>query len=82
AFLIGEAAGEISKALGSMVPHTVSETLESATKEAIALSKIDPEPYTVLLSPACSSFDQFENFSDRGNEFKRLIHLALQELSD
>ena len=82
AFLIGEAAGEISKAFGSMVPHTVCETLESATKEAIALSKIDPEPNTVLLSPACSSFDQFKNFSDRGNEFKRLIHLVLRELSD
>ena len=27
---------------------------------------------TILLSPACASFDQWQNFADRGNEFKKL----------
>jgi UDP-N-acetylmuramoylalanine--D-glutamate ligase len=33
---------------------------------------------TVLLAPACASFDQFENFEHRGREFKRLVAAAAQ----
>ncbi len=74
AFLIGEAAGALSQTLDGRVPYTVCETLDvaiaEATDKAVADHKARP---VVLLSPACSSYDQFENFEDRGTTFKRLV---------
>jgi len=31
--------------------------------------------YSILLSPACASFDLFENYEDRGNQFKKAVRL-------
>jgi len=46
------------------------ETLERAIRHARASARSGE---TVLLAPACASFDQFENFEHRGREFKRLV---------
>lgn len=46
------------------------DTLEEATKAAYNLSE---EGDVILLSPACASWDQYQCFEDRGNEFKRVI---------
>jgi UDP-N-acetylmuramoylalanine--D-glutamate ligase len=70
AYTIGE-AGELFASLLS--PHmTVSEcgTLERAVGEATAEAESGD---TVLLSPACASFDQFRDFEDRGDRFKQLV---------
>jgi len=45
-------------------------TLEAAVYEARARAVSGD---TVLLAPACASFDQFENYEHRGREFKRLV---------
>jgi UDP-N-acetylmuramoylalanine--D-glutamate ligase len=45
-------------------------TLEAAVLHAHASARSGD---TVLLAPACASFDQFENFEHRGREFKRLV---------
>ena len=45
-------------------------TLAAAIEEAQRRAKAGD---TVLLAPACASFDQFENFEHRGREFKRMV---------
>ncbi len=51
--------------------QTSVETMEEALRQAVLLAK----PHdTILLSPACSSFDQFKNYEVRGKIFKELVH--------
>lgn len=71
AYLIGEAAESWHKLLDK---HNVSNeivfTLENAVQKSYASAK---KGDTVLLSPACASFDQFKSFEDRGNMFKKFV---------
>jgi UDP-N-acetylmuramoylalanine--D-glutamate ligase len=69
AYLIGEAADEIARALGSRVPVEQCGTLVEAVRRAAAAARPGD---TVLLSPACASFDQFRDYAHRGDEFARL----------
>jgi UDP-N-acetylmuramoylalanine--D-glutamate ligase len=70
ALLIGAAADKIAAPLNGSVPLLRCVTIEAAVAEAHARAKSGD---TVLLAPACASFDQFENFEHRGREFKRLV---------
>jgi UDP-N-acetylmuramoylalanine--D-glutamate ligase len=72
AYLIGEAADQLSGLLGSAVSTTQCGDLETALAAAHKNAKL-AKPSTVLLSPACASFDQFENFEVRGNAFRTLV---------
>ena len=79
AYLIGTAADEFSEMLAGRVPHVIAGDLDTAVRMAAADAAIDgrPEP-TVLLSPACASFDQFADFEARGEAFRRAV-AALDE---
>jgi UDP-N-acetylmuramoylalanine--D-glutamate ligase len=67
-YLIGEASDEIAAVAGDRAVPVG----DLATAVARAAADADPGD-VVLLSPACASFDQFENFAARGEEFKRLV---------
>ncbi len=69
--LIGAAAKKIEAQVAGAAELIACETLDRAVEVARAKARADD---TVLLAPACASFDQFENFEHRGREFKRLVN--------
>ena len=71
ALLIGAAAQKIESQIGSSVPIVHAGTLDRALALA---SERAIRGDTVLLAPACASFDQFENYEHRGRVFKQLVH--------
>ena len=70
AVLIGEAADPLAEALRPVVRVERAGTLEDAVRQAARHA--DPGD-TVLLSPACASFDMFKNFEDRGDRFREAV---------
>jgi UDP-N-acetylmuramoylalanine--D-glutamate ligase len=71
AYLIGEAAGRLGEDLDyAAVPNLLAVTLERAVAEAASAAQAGE---VVLLSPACASYDQFRDFEQRGEEFRRLV---------
>ena len=69
-YTIGSAAAKIESQIRGMVPIVSCETLDKAVEAA---RKAAHPGDVVLLSPACSSFDQFENYEHRGRVFKELV---------
>ncbi|HEY9079547.1 UDP-N-acetylmuramoyl-L-alanine--D-glutamate ligase [Magnetovibrio sp.] len=74
AFLIGKAAEPFAQYLNGKVETELCGDLETATKSAYAAAQADAlKGATVLLSPACASFDQFKSFEHRGDKFKTIV---------
>jgi UDP-N-acetylmuramoylalanine--D-glutamate ligase len=69
-YTIGSAAAKIESQLRGVVSIHSCETLDNAVTAAAAAAR--PRE-VVLLAPACSSFDQFENYEQRGRIFKELV---------
>jgi UDP-N-acetylmuramoylalanine--D-glutamate ligase len=69
--LLGEAKEKMHQALKTSTSTFLVDTFEEAVKRA--LKQASPGD-TVLLSPACSSFDMFQNYKERGNAFKELVN--------
>ena len=70
AMLIGAAAGKIRDQITGAVPLVDAKTLDAAVRDAYAAAQPGD---TVLLAPACASFDQFDNYEHRGRVFKTLV---------
>jgi len=70
-YLIGEAADELAAALDvAGARYERSGTLERAVRAAAAAAQPGD---VVLLSPACASYDQYDNFEHRGEDFRRIV---------
>jgi UDP-N-acetylmuramoylalanine--D-glutamate ligase len=69
-YTIGSAAAKIESHLRGVVSIHSCETLENAVGAAASAARPGE---VVLLAPACSSFDQFENYEHRGRVFKQLV---------
>ena len=72
---LGESAEKVERELGEEAPdRSRAETME----DALSQSQRAAQPGdVVLLSPACSSFDMYENYEDRGDTFRRLVETLL-----
>ena len=71
ALLIGAAAPKIAEQLQGAVPLVSAGTIEAAIAHAYAHAVPGD---TVLLAPACASFDQFQSYEQRGQFFKQIVN--------
>jgi len=69
--LIGEASDKIENTWSDIVSCIRVSTLEEAVNKSFEMA-IDGD--TVLLSPGCASFDMFDSFEHRGDEFKQAVN--------
>jgi UDP-N-acetylmuramoylalanine--D-glutamate ligase len=75
--LIGAAADRIAQELSGAVELVQAGNLETAVPEAFQRARPGD---VVLLAPACSSFDQFQDYEERGRVFKELVGQLAQDL--
>jgi UDP-N-acetylmuramoylalanine--D-glutamate ligase len=68
---IGEAEEQIVDELGSEITVTPCGTLEKAVNHARGIARPGD---TIFLSPGCASFDQFRDYSQRGETFKIIVN--------
>lgn len=76
-FLIGEAKDKLKKALKGTVPMENVSTLEEAVRRGYG--EAGPGD-TILLAPACTSFDMFDNFEERGRVFKEAVERLINDI--
>ena len=71
AYFYGECAADFSTQTHGYIPSSVHKTLDDAFEKAMDEC---PDEAVILLSPAAASFDQYPNFSARGDHFEALVH--------
>ena len=74
AYVVGKNTSFFKKQIRNDIPYTISKNIRSAVNNIYQDLKFSGNSKkTILLSPAAASFDQFNNFENRGIYFKKLI---------
>ena len=68
--VMGKAAARIQSALGDTVPTTLAVSMADAVKQAYRV--VSPDN-VILLSPGCASFDMYDNYAQRGEDFRKVV---------
>ncbi len=68
--VMGKAAGLIQSALGDTVPTVSASSMADAVKEAY---RVVSPGNVILLSPGCASFDMYDNYAQRGEDFRNAV---------
>jgi UDP-N-acetylmuramoylalanine--D-glutamate ligase len=68
--LVGQAAPAVRRGLGDAAPAVESGTVPAAVRDGFAAAAAGD---VVLLAPGCASFDQYRNFEERGEDFRRAV---------
>ncbi len=78
AFLIGDSSEDFANILRNKVDFIKCGNLENAFNLATSEAFKSKEEITILLSPACASFDQWKNFEERGKAFCRMFESLIR----
>ena len=73
AYVYGESSDLIFSQLKSKIKVEKFKNLEEIVKNIFKNNKFSKRKKTILFAPACKSFDQYNNFEERGNHFNKLI---------
>ena len=71
---IGEAADEITGVLGTSMPVSKAESMKDAV---IMSSEFSERGDVILLSPGCTSFDWYQNYVERGEDFEKIVQTLI-----
>ena len=74
AYVIGNYSKYFQKIFTNRIDYELSKNMKNAIGSLFKdIRKLNQKKITILLSPACASYDQYKNFEQRGNNFKNLV---------